>query len=210
MPVIDSLPQWFVRTIALMLALVLTLVLVSLALLLPYVPRLARAGAALPDAVAVVEKAPTTLEQVERIDGNVQAVVPPVLSATKDIPQLLPILRDLITLAGSLRGDVSGLQKSVGPLGDTASELVAVGKQVEAMQENLQSLQTQLSTLQRLGAPLTQLADIAQPLPASLEQLNTSAKTIAGLANVIRSLEKHIANLDRKTGPVLFPALPQN
>lgn len=208
MPVLDSLPQWFVRTIASMLALVLVLTLVGLALLLPYVPRLARAGAALPDAVAVVEQAPTTLEQVDRIDGNVEAVVPPVLSATKDIPRLLPLLRDLIALAGDLRGDVAGLQKTVGPLESSASELVTVGKQVEALQESLRSLQTQLSTLQRLGEPLTQLANTAEPLPESLERLNTSAAAIADLTDVIRRMEKHVANLDRKTGPVLFPALP--
>ena len=211
----SAIPTWARRALLGLVAGVLLLVLVGLALLLPYVPRLARAGAALPDAVRVVERAPETLEQVERIDGNVSKVVPPVIAVTEDLTALSPQLAARNQLAQDLRGDVERLRTGVAPLTDSAAELAELGDDLAGLQARLDSLGTDLAALQELGQPVQQLADSAGPLPASLERLNTSTAVLQELpgffgelsATLVR-VERHVANLDRKTGPAP-PAPPR-
>lgn len=208
MSVGSALPPWARRSMLGLVAAVLLLVLVGLALLLPYVPRLARAGAALPDAVRVVEQAPQTLEQVERIDGNVQKVVPPVVAATEDLAALSPQLTRLNQLAGQLRGDVERLRTGVAPLTDSALMLGSISDDLTALQARLDSLSADLGALQELGQPVQQLADAAGPLPASLERLNASTAVLqelpaffAELSATLARVEQHVSNIDRKTGP---------
>lgn len=194
----ESLPAWVPRLIAALLIAVLVLALVSLALVLPALPRMVEASGTLPTASTVVEGAPETLKQVERIDGNVAKVTPSVITAVDQIPALTEQLEKLLTLADTLHDDVGDLQESVEPLNSSAAELVTVAQQIEALRGTLIELLA-------LGAPVRDLSEATGPILDQLRQLNESAATLASLVPTMESLDEHITNLDRKTGPVLLP-----
>lgn len=200
MPTVTSLPTWVPRLIATLVVAVLTLTLIGLALVLPALPRMVSASENLPAAAAVVDGAPTTLEQVERIDGNVALVTPPVLEAVGQIPQLTTQLDALLIKADQLHSDVGSLQQTAKPLNASAAELVRVAKQVEELRSVIEQLVT-------FGKPIEQLASATVPILEELRQLNESAAVLASLVDVMKSLDEHISNLDRKTGPVLLPDL---
>lgn len=202
-----AMPTWAARVIAVQIIAVLTMIAIGLVVLLPYFPRLAAAGAALPQITESAERSPTTLDQVERIDGNVEKVVPPVLEAVAVLPEVGEQLTELLGVARSLGSAADGVVAAAEPL-------AAVGTDIRALQERLDGLETQLGKLEALGEPLDSLAASAEPLPGQLAQLTTAATAIASLVDVVDQLvasigriEQHAANLDRKTGPVLLPDL---
>jgi type II secretory pathway component PulM len=159
------LPTWAPRILLGLVAATLLLVLTGLTLLLPYAPRLARAGAALPSAIHLVQQAPKTLEQVERIDGNVARVTPPVIAVAGEVGRVSPQLAELSIVAAQLHADVQRLQASVGPLGDSAQELIALGQRVGALQTGLQLLQAQLATMHRMKQHVANLDRKTGPTP---------------------------------------------
>lgn len=202
-----TMPTWAARVIAVQLIAVLTLLVVGLVILLPFLPRLAAAGVAMPELTEAAQRSPQTLDQVERIDGNVERVVPPVLEAVAVLPEVGDQLTELLGVARSLGSAADGVVAAAEPLG-------AVGTDIRALQDRIDGLETQLTKLQALGEPLDSLAASAEPLPGQLQQLTTAATAIASLVDVVDELvgsigriEQHAANLDQKTGPVLLPDL---
>jgi hypothetical protein len=103
-----SMPAWAARVVAVQLIAVLTMLIVGLVILLPFLPRLAAAGVALPELTESAERSPRTLDQVERIDGNVARVVPPVLEAVAVLPEVGDQLTQLLDVARSLGGRPRG------------------------------------------------------------------------------------------------------
>ncbi|MCW2614937.1 MAG: hypothetical protein JWN08_1931 [Frankiales bacterium] len=215
-------PSWVVRLVLFGLAGVLLLLLVGLALLLPYVPRLAAAGVALPEAVALVKQAPGTLDQVERIDRNVDTVVPPVLAATEQLSAVTPELAALVAQVEAMLVELEQLENAVGPVADVGPRVADLSSRLTALQATLLSLDTRLGDLETglatsLGDvedPLRRLADTTGPLPASLDRLQQGTASLeqlpvwfAQLQRVLEDVALHVENLDRKTGPPP-PALP--
>jgi ABC-type transporter Mla subunit MlaD len=201
------MPPWAAKVIAVQLIAVLTMIAIGLVMLLPYLPRLAAAGSALPEITESAERSPTTLDQVERIDDNVERVVPPVLEAVAVLPEVGDQLEQLLGVARSLGSAADGVVAAAEPL-------AAVGTDIRALRARLDGLETQLGRLEALGEPLDSLATSARPLPGQLEQLTAAATAIASIAEVLDQLvgsigrmEQHVANLDQKTGPVLLPDL---
>ncbi|EFQ84851.1 hypothetical protein HMPREF0063_10192 [Aeromicrobium marinum DSM 15272] len=204
---LSSLPPWATRVIAVQLVVVLTLAIVGLAISVPFLVQLARTAPELTTAAGVVQDAPETIEQVERIDGNVQDVVPSVLEVVEQIPLVGDQLTQLLEVATGLSSSAAGIEVAAGTLATLSDEIGPIREQIAA-------LQAQLAALEAIGAPLDSLAVSAEPLPGQLADLTTAAVTIASLVDVVPQLlaaiermEQHVANLDRKTGPVLLPDL---
>jgi hypothetical protein len=210
------LPTWMARLLLAAIAGVLLLVLVGLVLLLPYVPRLAEAGVALPQAVSLVKQAPDALDQVERIDRNVDAVVPPVLAATEQLGAVTPELAALAAQVEAMIAELEQLEKAVGPVADVGPRVAELSSRLTALQLSLLTLNTRLGGLETglagsLGSvedPLRRLADTAGPLPASLDRLQQGTASLeqlptwfAELQRVLEQVALHVENLDRKTGP---------
>jgi hypothetical protein len=210
------LPAWVARLLLAGVAGVLLLVLVGLALLLPYVPRLAEAGVALPEAVALVKQAPDTLDQVERIDRNVDAVVPPVLAVSEQLEAVTPELAALADQVEAMIAELEQLEGAVGPVADVGPRVADLSGRLTALQASLLSLDTRLGDLESglarsLGGvqdPLRRLADTTGPLPASLDRLQQGTASLeqlpvwfADLQRVLEQVALHVQNLDRKTGP---------
>lgn len=216
------LPTWMARLLLAGVVGVLLLVLVGLALLLPYIPRLAEAGVALPEAVALVKQAPDTLDQVERIDRNVDTVVPPVLAVTEQLSAVTPELAALAAQVEAMIVELEQLESAVDPVADVGPRIADLSSQLAALQASLLSLDTRLGHLERglagsLGSveePLRRLADTTGPLPASLDRLQQGTASLeqlpvwfAELQRVLEEVARHVENLDRKTGPPP-PSLP--
>jgi septal ring factor EnvC (AmiA/AmiB activator) len=213
-----ALPIWAVRVLAAVLALAVLVLTVAVAVLLPHIPRLARAAADMPAALEVVDRAPDTLDQVERIDRNVESLTPPVAAATKDLSAVAPHIETLAGQINQLLDDLAALQRTSKPLGEAAPKIAALSGQLEGLQASLRRLDGWLAALKRdlveplteVRKPLRRLADTTGPLPESLDRLNRSTAVLEQLPGYFDRLQRtlirvarHVRNLDEKTGPNL-------
>lgn len=140
-----ALPIWAVRVLAAVLALAMLVLTVAVAVLLPHIPRLARAAADMPAALEVVDRAPDTLDQVERIDRNVESLTPPVAAATKDLSAVAPHIETLASQINQLLDDLAALQRTFKPLGEAAPKIAALSGQFEDLQASLRRLDGRLA-----------------------------------------------------------------
>ena len=213
-----ALPTWAVRVLAAVLALALLVATIAVAMLLPHIPRLAHAAAELPEALEVVDRAPDTLDQVQRIDRNVETITPPVAAATKDLSEVAPHIATLAGQVDQLLVDLEALQRSSEPLGEAAPKIARLSGQLEGLQTSLRRLDGRLAALDRdlveplnqVRRPLRTLADTTGPLPDSLDRLNRSTAVLEQLPGYFDRLQRtlnrvarHVRNLDEKTGPNL-------
>lgn len=207
----QALPIWAVRVLAAVLALALFVLTVAVALLLPHIPRLVRAASDMPAALEVVDRAPDTLDQVERIDRNVESLTPPVATATEDLSAVAPHIETLAGQINQLLDDLAALQRTSKPLGEAAPKIAALSGQLEGLQTSLRRLDRDLvEPLTEVRRPMRRLADTAGPLPESLERLNRSTAVLEQLPGYFDRLQRtlnrvarHVRNLDEKTGPNL-------
>ncbi|MDP9823251.1 hypothetical protein [Nocardioides massiliensis] len=208
----QALPIWAVRVLAAVLALALFVLTVAVALLLPHIPRLVRAASDMPAALEVVDRAPDTLDQVERIDRNVESLTPPVATATEDLSAVAPHIETLAGQINQLLDDLAALQRTSKPLGEAAPKIAALSGQLEGLQTSLRRLDRDLvEPLTEMRRPMRRLADTAGPLPESLERLNRSTAVLEQLPGYFDRLQRilirvarHVQNLDEKTGPNLW------
>lgn len=208
----QALPIWAVRVLAAVLALALFVLTVAVALLLPHIPRLVRAASDMPAALEVVDRAPDTLDQVERIDRNVESLTPPVATATEDLSAVAPHIETLAGQINQLLDDLAALQRTSKPLGEAAPKIAALSGQLEGLQTSLRRLDRDLvEPLTEMRRPMRRLADTAGPLPESLERLNRSTAVLEQLPGYFDRLQRilirvarHVRNLDEKTGPNLW------
>ena len=208
----QALPIWAVRVLAAVLALALFVLTVAVALLLPHIPRLVRAASDMPAALEVVDRAPDTLDQVERIDRNVESLTPPVATATEDLSAVAPHIETLAGQINQLLDDLAALQRTSKPLGEAAPKIAALSGQLEGLQTSLRRLDRDLvEPLTEVRRPMRRLADTAGPLPESLERLNRSTAVLEQLPGYFDRLQRilirvarHVRNLDEKTGPILW------
>lgn len=208
----QALPIWAVRVLAAVLALALFVLTVAVALLLPHIPRLVRAASDMPAALEVVDRAPDTLDQVERIDRNVESLTPPVATATEDLSAVAPHIETLAGQINQLLDDLAALQRTSKPLGEAAPKIAALSGQLEGLQTSLRRLDRDLvEPLTEVRRPMRRLADTAGPLPESLERLNRSTAVLEQLPGYFDRLQRilvrvarHVRNLDEKTGPNLW------
>ena len=208
----QALPIWAVRVLAAVLALALFVLTVAVALLLPHIPRLVRAASDMPAALEVVDRAPDTLDQVERIDRNVESLTPPVATATEDLSAVAPHIETLAGQINQLLDDLAALQRTSKPLGEAAPKIAALSGQLEGLQTSLRRLDRDLvEPLTEGRRPMRRLADTAGPLPESLERLNRSTAVLEQLPGYFDRLQRilirvarHVRNLDEKTGPNLW------
>lgn len=213
-----ALPIWAVRALAALVALSLLVLSFALALVLPHMPGLAKAVTRMPETLEVLDRAPDTLDQVERIDRNVEKVATPVVSATKDLSLVAPHVETLAGQVDRLLLDLETLQRTTKPLGEAAPELARLSGQLEDLQTSLRRLdgrlagldQTFVEPLDRVEGPLRRLATTTGPLPDSLDRLNRSTAVLEempgyfdNLQRTLRRVERHVRNLDEKTGPNL-------
>lgn len=206
----QAFPIWALRTLGGLLALLLVVMTVGAALLVPYIPELADAAARLPDATTVVERAPSTLDQVERIDRNVQDLTPQVLDATGDLSLVAPKIAKLSRQVDILLRDLTTLQGSADALGRAAPNIARLSGQLVGLQASLRGLDARLADLGSVGEPLRELAKTTGPLPTSLDRLNRSTAVLDelpgrfdALQRILIQVARHVRNLDRKTGPTL-------
>ncbi len=208
----QALPIWAVRVLTAVLALALFVLTVAVALLLPHIPRLVRAASDMPAALEVVDRAPDTLDQVERIDRNVESLTPPVATATEDLSAVAPHIETLAGQINQLLDDLAALQRTSKPLGEAAPKIAALSGQLEGLQTSLRRLDRDLvEPLTEVRRPMRRLADTAGPLPESLERLNRSTAVLEQLPGYFDRLQRilirvarHVRNLDEKTGPNLW------
>ena len=208
----QALPIWAVRVLAAVLALALFVLTVAVALLLPHIPRLVRAASDMPAALEVVDRAPDTLDQVERIDRNVESLTPPVATATEDLSAVAPHIETRAGQINQLLDDLAALQRTSKPLGEAAPKIAALSGQLEGLQTSLRRLDRDLvEPLTEVRRPMRRLADTAGPLPESLERLNRSTAVLEQLPGYFDRLQRilirvarHVRNLDEKTGPNLW------
>lgn len=208
----QALPIWAVRVLAAVLALALFVLTVAVALLLPHIPRLVRAASDMPAALEVVDRAPDTLDQVERIDRNVESLTPPVATATEDLSAVAPHIETFAGQINQLLDDLAALQRTSKPLGEAAPKIAALSGQLEGLQTSLRRLDRDLvEPLTEVRRPMRRLADTAGPLPESLERLNRSTAVLEQLPGYFDRLQRilirvarHVRNLDEKTGPNLW------
>ncbi|MCW2679925.1 MAG: hypothetical protein JWM62_1326, partial [Frankiales bacterium] len=150
---------------------------------------------------------------VERIDRNVDAVVPPVLAVSEQLGAVTPELAALADQVEAMIAEQEQLESAVGPVGPRVDDLSG---RLTALQATLLSLDTRLGELESglarsLGGvedPLRRLADTTGPLPASLDRLQQGTASLeqlplwfADLQRVLEQVALHVQNLDRKTGP---------
>lgn len=155
----QALPIWAVRVLAAVLALALFVLTVAVALLLPHIPRLVRAASDMPAALEVVDRAPDTLDQVERIDRNVESLTPPVATATEDLSAVAPHIETLAGQINQLLDDLAALQRTSKPLGEAAPKIAALSGQLEGLQTSLRRLDRDLvEPLTEVRRPLASLA----------------------------------------------------
>ncbi|GAA1149092.1 hypothetical protein GCM10009606_29750 [Nocardioides aquiterrae] len=214
----NALPLWAMRALAALLALTLLVVTIGVALLLPHLPGLARAATEMPEALEVVDRAPDTLDQVERIDRNVENITPPVAAATKDLSEVAPHIATLAGQVDQLLGDLETLQRTTKPLGEAAPKIARLSDQLQGLQTSLRRLDGRLAALDQglveplnqVEKPLRSLAGTTAPLPESLDRLNRSTAVLEELPGYFDRLQRtlhrvarHVRNLDEKTGPNL-------
>lgn len=208
-----SLPPWAARLIAIQLIAVLSLTIVGLIIAVPFLVQLARTAPELTTAAEVVGEAPDTIEQVERIDRNVQDVVPSVVTVLDRFPQITEQIEQLLAVAGGLSDSASGLESIGGTLADFGPRIDALQSELDQLQGLAAPLTTDLGTLADASGPLTtdlaRLADSAESLATLAETVNGPDLTrlVATLLATLSRFEQHVKNLDQKTGPVLLPDL---
>ncbi len=95
-----------------------------------------------------------------------------------------------------------------GQLRLTLAEVVRLRRELQPLVAQAPSLAGIASALEQVEADLRGLAELPkQPsaLRANTNGLDKLPGQIAQLIEVLRAVQAHVANIDRKTGPVLLP-----
>jgi hypothetical protein len=187
--VFEALPRWVWATLASLAALTLVLGATALIVSLPVLTRLAGSE--------------RSLDRVNSIDAKVSRVVEELQGL--DLEQLT---ENTTPLAGSLKSVDGSVSSMDGQLRLTLAEVVRLRKELEPLIGTAPSLAGIATQLERVEADLRGLAALPTQLTAlqdNTDGLDQLPGQIAQLIEVLRSVQAHVANLDRKTGPVLIP-----
>ena len=185
----EALPRWVWATLASLAALTLVLGATALVVSLPVLTRLAGSE--------------RSLDKVNSIDTKVSQVVSELEGL--DLEQLT---KNTTPLAGSLKSVDGSVSSMDSQLQLTLAEVVRLRKELEPLVTQAPSLAGIASALAQVESDLRGLAQLPEQLSALRANTNGLDKLpdqIAQLIEVLRAVQVHVANLDRKTGPVLLP-----
>jgi hypothetical protein len=187
--VFEALPRWVWATLASLAALTLVLGATALIVSLPVLTRLAGSE--------------RSLDKVNSIDTKVSQVVAELEGL--DLDQLT---KNTTPLAGSLDAVDGSVSSMDGQLKLTLAEVVRLRKELAPLIAQAPALAGIAGQLARVEADLRGLSELPKQLTAlraNTNGLDQLPGQIAQLIEVLRAVQAHVANLDRKTGPVLIP-----
>ncbi len=178
----EALPRWVWATLASLAALTLVLGATALIVSLPVLTRLAGSEQSLNRVNSIDTKVSRVVEELEGLDlDQLTANTTPLPGSLKSVDGQLEL-----TLAEVVR-----LRKELAPLLSQAPQLASIATQLARVEADLRGL----SELPVQLKGLTQNTNGLDKLPGQIAQL----------IDVLRQVQEHVANLDRKTGPVLLP-----
>lgn len=192
----EALPRWVWATLAALAALTLVLGSTALIVSLPVLTRLAGSE--------------HSLNKVNSIDTKVSKVVEELQGL--DLEQLTANTKPLAGSLQSVDGSLSSVDGSLSSVDSrlrlTLAEVVRLRKELEPLVSQAPSLAGIATALATVEADLRGLSELPKQLSALRDNTNGLDKLpgqLAQLIEVLRAVQAHVANLDRKTGPVLLP-----
>lgn len=185
----EALPRWVWAALASLAGLTLVLGATALVVSLPVLTRLASSE--------------QSLNRVNSIDAKVSQVVTELQGL--DLDQLTA---NTTPLAGSLRSVDGSVSSMDDRLRQTLAEVVRLRAELQPLLNQAPALAGIATQLAAVEADLRGLAALPKQLTALQANTNGLDKLpgqIAQLIEVLKQVQQHVANLDRKTGPALLP-----
>lgn len=190
----EALPRWVWSTLAALAGLTLVLGATALIVSLPVLTRLAGSEHSLNRVNSIDAKVSTLVKELDALNlDTLNANTTPLAGSLRSVDSSVGSVdgRLRLTLA-----EVTRLRKELAPLIAQAPALAGILHQLTVLEDQLRSLAQLPVQLSKIDA---HLGDVT----ANTEGIDRLPGQLAQLVAVLQEVEKHVANLDKKTGPTL-------